>query len=305
MYEFERGALLWFHEGMALPDALTLLSPLPPWFQRVHRKLPWRAEDLDALHPDPYAVLVSELMLQQTQVATVIPYFERWLLAFPDLQSLAAASEDELHSQWAGLGYYRRARLLQGAARALAQHGWPKDLDGLLALPGLGPYTAAALGAQAFQWPTAALDGNAFRVLARLLALEGDPKLQAAALRVWLTPALAQHGPSRLTQAIMELGATVCTPTPRCGSCPLQEPCQARQQGSTGRIPPPAVRAKPKAAELYLVAMASPAGWLVRPPSSQGLLAGLWSWPWVEPALAGAAEVTAPYPTTEGRSWPG
>jgi A/G-specific adenine glycosylase len=292
---------------MAFPEAMPLLAPLAPWFETVKRAMPWRMADLDAPHPDPYAVLVSEIMLQQTQVATVIPYFQRWMVRFPDLATLAGASEDEIHGLWAGLGYYRRARSLQGAARALvAAGGWPGDLDGLLALPGLGPYTAAALGAQAFQWPTAALDGNAFRVLARLLALDGDPKPYAAALRTWLAPALAHHGPSRLTQAIMELGATLCGPTPRCASCPLQARCAAHRQGTTASIPPVAPRAKPKEAELYLVAIASPSGWLVRPPTAKGLLAGLWSWPSVTADLAeGAADTPLPYGTAEGRAWPG
>ena len=298
--------------AMDFPAAVPLLAPLAPWFDRVKRPMPWRAEDLDAPHPDPYAVLVSEIMLQQTQVATVIPYFQRWMLRFPTLASLAAAEEDELHSFWAGLGYYRRARSLQGAARILATQGWPVDLAGLLLLPGLGPYTAAALGAQAFQWPSAALDGNAVRVLARLLALEGDPKGFATPLRAWLAPALAQHGPSRLTQALMELGATLCTPTPRCPACPLQGACQAHRQGSTERIPPSRPRAQPKEAELYLVAIASPSGWLLRPPAAKGLLAGLWCWPAIAPevteatgATEAAAEASVAYLAWEVRSWPG
>jgi A/G-specific adenine glycosylase len=290
---------------MRLPDAEPLLTPLGSWFDRVKRTLPWRSEDLDRPH-DPYRVLVSEVMLQQTQVATVIPYFERWMARFPDLASLAAADEDAVHGHWAGLGYYRRARNLQLAAAVLARDGWPADLEGLLALPGLGPYTAAALAAQAFQWPTPALDGNAFRVAARLLALEGDPRRAAAELRAWLRPALAALGPSRITQAIMELGATVCTPAPRCPACPLRAACRAHLEGSTGRIPPALVRAKPRETELYLVAIASPQGWLLRPPARKGLLAGLWSWPWVEAgAHAGAAESAIPYRTAEGRSWPG
>jgi len=296
-----------FTGAMPFPDPIALLQPLVPWFERVKRSLPWRAEDLDRRHPSPYAVLVSEVMLQQTQVATVIPYFLRWLEAFPDLPALAAASEDQVHGLWAGLGYYRRARNLQLAARSLAESGWPADLEGLLALPGLGPYTAAALAAQAFQWPTPALDGNAFRVCARLLGLEGDPKRAAAELRAWLQPALAAHGPSRLTQAIMELGATVCTPAPRCADCPLRAGCRARLEGSTGRIPPVAVRAKAREVELYLVAISAPAGWLLRPPARTGLLAGLWSWPSAAPAqpMAGAAEPGVPHRAAEGRSWPG
>jgi A/G-specific adenine glycosylase len=295
---------------MILPDAIPILAPLGPWFDAARRDLPWRAADLDRPHPDPYAVLVSEVMLQQTQVATVIPYFLRWMERFPDLAALAAGTEDEVHALWAGLGYYRRARNLHRAAAALARDGWPGDLDGLLALPGLGPYTAAAVAAQAFQWPTPALDGNAFRVAARLLALEGDPKRSAGDLRAWLAPALAAHGPSRLTQAIMELGATLCAPSPRCGPCPLREACRACREGSTGRIPPVQARAKPRDAELYLAAIASPSGWLLRPPAATGLLAGLWSWPWVEAdaveaAGSMAAEPALPYGVAEGLAWPG
>ena len=165
---------------MSWPASPDLLAPLAPWFDRVRRDLPWRAGDLDAPHPDPYAVLVSELMLQQTQVATVVPYFTRWMDRFPTPGKLAEAGEDAVHKAWEGLGYYRRARFLKAAAASIAAEGWPGDLDGLAGLPGLGPYTAAAVGSIAFQWPTPALDGNAFRVLARLLLIEGDPKAQAA-----------------------------------------------------------------------------------------------------------------------------
>ncbi len=282
---------------MPFADAAVLLAPLAPWFDALRRPMPWRAPDLDAPHPDPYAVLVSEIMLQQTQVATVIPYFLRWMERFPDPAALAAATEEEVHGLWAGLGYYRRARNLQAAAVAIAAGGFPRTLEGLLALPGLGPYTAAAVAAQAFQLPTPALDGNAFRVAARVLALEEDPRRHAAALRDWLALALAAHGPSRLTQAVMELGATVCTPAPRCGSCPLQGACAARSRGIQHRIPPAQPRAKVTEAEIHLAAIASGGAWLLRPPGAKGLLAGLWSWPWTATAadLPGAAEAASAY----------
>jgi A/G-specific adenine glycosylase len=288
---------------MPWPLASDLLAPLAPWFDRVRRDLPWRALDLDAPHPDPYAVLVSELMLQQTQVATVIPYFKRWLEEFPTPQILAEAQDDAIHKAWEGLGYYRRARFLKAASGSVAAEGWPGDLEGLAELPGLGPYTAAALGAIAFQWPTPALDGNAFRVLARLLLIEGDPKARAGELRSWLTPALEAHSPSRLTQALMELGATACLPTPICGACPLFEQCAARQAGRTGEIPPVAKRASPKASTLWLVAIEAERHVLLHPPVTKGLLAGLWRWPTFDVATL------PPQPTAHSQepihAWPG
>ncbi len=247
-------------------------------------------------------------MLQQTQVATVIPYFRALDGALPRPgQPWPRRTRTQSTAIGPGLGYYRRARNLQLAAAVLARDGWPADLEGLLALPGLGPYTAAALAAQAFQWPTPALDGNAFRVAARLLALEGDPRRAAAEpCAPGCGPPWPPIGPSRITQAIMELGATVCTPAPRCPACPLRAACRAHLEGSTGRIPPALLRAKPRETELYLVAIASPQGWLLRPPARKGLLAGLWSWPWVEAgAHVGAAEAAIPFRTAEGRSWPG
>lgn len=288
---------------MSWPNASDLLAPLAPWFDRARRDLPWRARDLDAPHPDPYAVLVSELMLQQTQVATVVPYFARWMERFPTAQSLAEAEEDAVHKAWEGLGYYRRARFLKAAAGSIAAEGWPGDLEGLTGLPGLGPYTAAAVGSIAFQWPTPALDGNAFRVLARLLLLEGDPKERAAELRAWLRPALAALGPSRLTQGVMELGATVCQPVPACARCPLNPSCAARLAGRTAEIPPAAKRAKPKASALWLLAFEAQGRFLLHAPAAKGLLAGLWRWPTVE-ALAVPSRPPAPGDPSI-LAWPG
>src|SRR5262249_46049527 len=146
-----------------------------------------------------------------------------------------------------------------------------------LDLPGLGPYTAAAVASIAFQWPEPALDGNAFRVLARLLAIEGDPTNQAAALREWLRPALPLGGPSRMTQGLMELGATTCLPrTPLCDACPLASGCAAKARNLQTVIPPPKVRAAPKESSLWLLAVEAKGRWLLRPPAASGLLAGLW-----------------------------
>ncbi len=225
---------------------------------------------------------------------------------FPDPASLGTASEDEIHKLWEGLGYYRRARLLQAAAQRIAANGWPTNLQGLLELPGLGPYTAAAVASIAFQLPEAALDGNAFRVLARVLGIETDPRQAAPALRVWLQGALETHGPSRLTQAIMELGATLCTPSPRCGHCPLNDRCEARLQSATDRIPPRQPRPAPREVELWLPAISFQNQWLLHPPAQRGLLAGLWRWPALalEDALEGAAEEPAPFGILVTRTWP-
>ncbi len=264
---------------MPWPDAADLLESLGPWYDRCHRPLPWRAADFDRPHPDPYAVLVSEMMLQQTQVATVIPYFNRWMERFPTPRALAEADEEAVHKVWEGLGYYRRARFLQATAGVVAAEGWPGNLADLTGLPGLGPYTAAAVGAIAFQWPTAALDGNAFRVLARLLLIEGDPKTQAAELRAWLSPALEAHGPSRLTQALMELGATLCGRTAACGDCPVSGRCGALRAGRTREIPPARKRVEPRQVAFWLVAFQWRDQVLLHPPADRGLLAGLWRWP--------------------------
>ena len=294
---------------MPWPDSTVLLAPLAPWFERTKRAMPWRAADLDAPHPDPYAVLVSELMLQQTQVATAMPYFERWMARFPDARVLAEADEQAVHKAWEGLGYYRRCRFLKAAAAEITARGWPADLEGLAALPGLGPYTAAAIGSIAFQWPTPALDGNAFRVLARLLLIEGDPKKDAAPLRAWLAPALEAHGPSRITQAIMELGATVCLPQPRCEACPLAGSCAARRGGRTQDIPPATKRAAVKEESLWLLAVEAEDAFLLQPPAEKGLLAGLWRWPGIghQPPAAShqAAEAPTAYRNLEARAWDG
>lgn len=292
-----------------LPPAPALLAPLPAWFSAQGRRLPWRAENLDLPHPDPYAVLVSELMLQQTQVSTVVPYFNRWMNRFPDPRTLALAEDDAALKFWEGLGYYRRARFLKQAATIIANQGWPGDLKGLLALPGLGPYTAAALASIAFLRPEPALDGNAFRVLARLLGIQDDPKRHAAQLREWLRPGLSVHGPSRITQAVMELGATICGPRPDCARCPLASACEALRQGLTDRIPPPAKRTSAKSLAVWLVAIEAQEHWLLLKPAAKGLLAGLWRWPVLamvpDHASPVAAEACVPYLAWEARTWKG
>jgi A/G-specific adenine glycosylase len=194
------------------------------WYARVRRPLPWRATR------DPYALLVSEVMLQQTQAVRVVPYYEAFLARFPDPAALAAAPPRAVLAAWSGLGYNRRALALQAAARVVAARGWPEDLT---QLPGVGAYTAAAVGSFAWDRPQAAIDTNARRVLERFDGVERRPAAVAARAAVLIPPGRAAD----FNQAMMELGATVCRPrAPRCGECPVQEGCAARRGG--GPAPP-------------------------------------------------------------------
>lgn len=220
-----------------LPDAALLLA----WYDRSRRDLPWRARPGET--PDPYRVWLSEIMLQQTTVVAVAPYYSRFLARFPTLDSLAAAPEEEVLKLWAGLGYYARARNLHACARAVADLGaFPRTLEGLRALPGIGPYTAAAIGAIAFDLPAVPVDGNVERVVARLFALAdplpaAKPLFSAAAARLGAQPA-ARARPGDFAQALFDLGATLCTPAaPACALCPWREPCAARRTGEAADLP--------------------------------------------------------------------
>ncbi len=223
-------------------------TALLAWYRAHHRKLPWRA-DPDGPPPPAYAVVVSELMLQQTRVDTVRDYFARWLRRWPGWADLASASEDEVLQQWTGLGYYRRARYLHAAAQAVCErHGGqlPSETAALQALPGLGPYTVGAVRSIAFGQPAALVDGNVARVLSRWLALPDDPSQGAGKKAVWeeaereLEPGLPAHSqPGTWNQALMELGATLCSPKdPQCMLCPVREGCEAQAQGLQRQIPP-------------------------------------------------------------------
>ncbi len=205
-----------------------LRRKLAKWYGSARRDLPWRRTS------DPYAITVSELMLQQTQVVTVIPYYERWLKVFPTWKALAGAKEHDVLKAWEGLGYYRRARNLHALAKAMAEMGvMPQTEEGLLALPGIGPYTAAAVGSIAFGLPLAVLDGNVMRVLTRILALRDDisqPQTRAK-LQIVADEFLDRNDPSTHNQAMMELGATVCLPrNPMCLICPLNAECRGRDR---------------------------------------------------------------------------
>ncbi|MCX7046891.1 MAG: A/G-specific adenine glycosylase [Candidatus Sumerlaeota bacterium] len=214
----------------------TLRRSLLTWFDRHKRSMPWRGES------DPYRIWVSEVMLQQTQVKTVIPYYLRFIERFPTVEALARAPEDEVLRLWAGLGYYSRARNLAQAARIICECGaFPDTYDELLDLPGLGRYTAGAVASIAFGLPRPCVDGNVLRVVARLLALRGDPRKGKPRARIEQAAAdwMDARRPGDFNQAMMELGATVCVPDrPDCLHCPLRRSCRACARNVVSTIPP-------------------------------------------------------------------
>ncbi|WP_460254135.1 A/G-specific adenine glycosylase [Acidiphilium sp. MT5] len=221
----------------AAPPSLALLR----WYYSHRRDLPWRTAPGQRGHP--YRVWLSEIMLQQTTVTTVIPYFQRFLEHFPTIADLAAAPDEQVLNLWAGLGYYARARNLIACARAVsAQGGFPATLDGLRALPGIGAYTAAAIGAIAFALPVVPVDGNVERVTARMFAINeplpaAKPAIAAAAATLGAQKA-ARAQPGDFAQALFDLGATICTPrTPSCLLCPWQRHCAAHAQGIAATLP--------------------------------------------------------------------
>lgn len=227
-------------------------------------------------------------MLQQTQVATVVPYFHRFVERFPTLADLGAATEQEVLRLWQGLGYYRRARHLHAAARAaVAEHGGklPQDVDDLLKLPGVGRYTAGAVASIAFGKRAALVDGNVKRVLARLMAIRESVDDRQTDKRIWelaeeLVPA---ERPGGFNQAMMELGAVVCLPRgPRCGECPASRWCAARKQGLEQTLPIRASRRKPRAVEHHMLAIERDGQWLFMRRLAKGLWAGMWQMPTVE-----------------------
>lgn len=224
------------------PELAGALLPLLRWYRRHGRRLPFREKR------DPYRVLVSEIMLQQTTVATMVPYFRRFVRRFPDFDALARSREEDVLATWSGLGYYARARRLRAAAIAVMESfdgRLPAERESLLALPGIGPYTAGAVLAIAFNRPAAAVDGNVARVASRLLALRGDPLLPGtrAGIEAKILASMPRGRARETAEALMELGALICRPRdPDCGACPVRAACVAAARGIQTLIPPPRKR---------------------------------------------------------------
>jgi A/G-specific adenine glycosylase len=262
-------------------DPTQAATDLLGWFDRHRRDLPWRRA------ADPYGIWLSEVMLQQTRVETALPYYQRFLERFPTVAELAQAPLEEVLALWSGLGYYRRARQLHAAARQVAAAGeFPSTVDGLLQLPGIGPYTAAAVASIAFGVAVPVLDGNVERVMARRLALATDPKAAPARGRLLAAAAalLSPGRPGDSNQALMELGATLCLPRrPQCLLCPLRPGCRAAAEGRQESYPAPRRRRRSERRRLLVaVAARGERVLLFRRPSRAGLLAGTWELPWIE-----------------------
>jgi A/G-specific adenine glycosylase len=262
------------------------------WFRAHRRDLPWRRSR------DPYRIWVAEVMLQQTRIAAVVPYYRRFLRRFPVMRSLARAGEQEVLKLWSGLGYYSRARNLRRAAREIVgRHGgkFPRELAAALRLPGIGSYTAAAVLSIAYDVPLAVLDGNVARVLARLGAIRGELR----APRLWKSlgaaaqELLAMRAPGDWNQALMELGETICAPqTPRCEACPVSRWCRAYAQGVVDQIPAPRGKRATVRMKIAAAVLLDPRGraLLVKDPGAhEGVLfSRMWQFPAVE--VAGDAE---------------
>ncbi len=270
-----------------------LRHSLLEWFDAHKRDLPWRHVD------DPYAVWVSEMMLQQTQVTTVVDYFERWMARFPDVEELADAPVEEVLELWSGLGYYRRARYVHRAAQRIVKEynaEVPSTVAQLRELPGIGPYTAGAIASIAFGKREPVVDGNVMRVISRLYAIEGDPRRAPAKEAIWKRAAevVDPDRPGDFNQGLMELGSLVCTTgTPKCTICPVRQWCKGEAMGDPGQFPTPKKRRAPEPmrARCCVVHRRGEDGreFLLRRRPEGGLLGGLWEFPSCE---------------REGKTWP-
>jgi len=263
-----------------------MVPALLKWYSANARGLPWRRTK------DPYCVFISEIMLQQTQVKTVIPYYERWMNALPTLKDFAKARPERVLKLWEGLGYYRRVRLAQTAARLIMEKHegrFPESFDEVLALPGVGRYTAGAICSIAFNQPTPILDGNVIRVLSRVLGIAGDPKSKFVKEKFWRAAeelVSASGQPSQLNQGMMELGALICLPRqPKCPACPLRKDCFALRGNRVEDFPRPAKR--PAVTQRRFIALVVNDGQrlLVRRRPAGVVNAGLWEFPNVEVAV--------------------
>lgn len=271
---------------MEYPQLKEMPEALLRWYARSGRNLPWRKDK------NPYHIWISEIMLQQTRVETVIEYYIRFIRTLPDVSALANASDERLLKLWEGLGYYSRARNLARAARQIiSEYGGalPASYEELLTLPGIGPYTAGAIASIAFDLPVPAVDGNVLRVMSRILASELDISKKPAADRIryqlcaWIPPS----APGDFNQALMELGATVCIPNaaPRCDICPIAFLCIAFSQGNPERYPVKSPKAPRKIEEKTVFILEFEGKYLLRKRAAKGLLAGMWEFPSTPEAL--------------------
>lgn len=268
-------------KGMFAMSTPRLSSKLMNWYRLNKRTLPWR----DPLRADPYAVWVSEIMLQQTRVEAVIPYFQRWMKLFPTVSSLAKASEQRVLNAWEGLGYYSRARNLHKAAKIVVkEHGGelPRDLDALRRLPGIGRYTLGAISSIAFGMNVAALDGNIKRVYSRIFDITEPVDTPKGEALLWeiAEKQLPKKDAGDYNQALMDLGATICVPkNPRCLICPVMQLCQARQNGTQHLRP---VKSPKKSVPHHVHAagvLITDGKVLLAKRPSEGLLGGMWEFP--------------------------
>lgn len=296
-------------ESAVIPPARA--EDLLEWYDRHARDLPWRvlpSARAAGARPDPYRIWLSEIMLQQTTVAAVTPYFEAFTRRWPTVAAIAAAEDADLMAAWAGLGYYARARNLLKCARVVDETlggCFPETEEGLRALPGIGPYTAAAIASIAFDKPAVVVDGNVERVMARLHGVEiplpdAKPVLKAHAAA--LTP---RARPGDHAQAVMDLGATICTPrAPACGLCPWRAECAGRLAGSAERLPAKRPKpAKPIRLGAVYIARRPDGAWLLETRPDSGLLGGMLGWPgsdWTETPPAAKVPFAAPWQPLPG-----
>lgn len=257
-----------------------IVVPLLQWYDSHARILPWRES------PEPYAVWISEIMLQQTRVEAVKPYFERWLRVLPDIASLAEAQDQVVMKLWEGLGYYSRVRNLQKAASVIMENHdgkLPASYEELLKLPGIGEYTAGAVGSIAFQLPVPCVDGNVLRVVTRLTAEEADITASNTKkqLTEWVKNIIPKDRPGDFNQAMMELGATVCLPNgqPKCDACPVAFLCEANRQDRISEFPVKRAKQPRKIEERTVLLLLSNRSVALRKRPDSGLLAGLWEFP--------------------------